>query len=64
LFSRDIARLCEYFTHQGLVVEGARIARELWKARGNRLKPDLDPALLDAEDPAAGQIWRRNLAED
>ncbi len=60
IFSRDIARLCEYFAHQGLVVEAARIARELWKARGNRLKPDLDPALLDAEDPVSSQLWRKN----
>ncbi len=36
IFSRDMRRLCEYFNRQGLRVDGARLAEELWRAHGYR----------------------------
>lgn len=60
IFSRDMARLCEYFARQGSIIEPAKIARELWKAGGNRVRQELNPALLDSEDPVTSQLWRSN----
>ncbi len=34
IFKRDIRRVCEYFTRQGLSSDPARLAPDLWKAHG------------------------------
>ena len=52
IFSRDITRLCEYFSRQGLPSEADRLAVELWKSHGYPLHPEVPPALLDADEPA------------
>jgi RIO kinase 1 len=59
IFERDITRLCEYFVDQGLSVQPQRLAAELWKAHGYRLKPEVDPRLLDAADPLDRQLWQK-----
>lgn len=60
IFTRDMARLCEYFIHQGLSTEPVRLAKDLWKANGIRMMQELHPALLDADAPEATRLWRRN----
>jgi RIO kinase 1 len=54
IFARDMARLCEYFTSQGLALQPHRQAAELWRAHGYRLIPEVDPRLLDGSDPRPG----------
>ena len=43
IFSRDVARVCEYFSRQGLHSDPARLAADLWKAHGFRLDPEILP---------------------
>jgi RIO kinase 1 len=64
IFSRDIVRVCEYFARQGLPSDPARLAADLWKANGFRLRPEVHPAWLDADDPADRQFWRKNREEE
>lgn len=45
IFERDVTRVCQYFAAQGVTVEPARLAADLW-ARYAAL--DLDDALADA----------------
>jgi RIO kinase 1 len=59
IFERDVTRLCEYFIDQGLSLQPRRIATDLWASHGNRLKPEVDPRLLDAEDPRDRQLWKQ-----
>ncbi len=40
IFSRDIRRLCEYFTRQGVRSHPAQVAAELWQDGGYRVKQD------------------------
>jgi len=49
IFSRDITRLCEYFNHQGLRTDPARLAADLWQAHGYPLKTELPPDLLEGD---------------
>jgi RIO kinase 1 len=58
IFERDVLRLCEYFIEQGLSLYPRRIAADLWKAHGYRLKPEVDLLLLDAADPRDRQLWQ------
>jgi len=52
IFERDITRVCEYFTRQGVAAKPSRIAAELWVAQGRSLRPDVHPRLLDDQDEA------------
>ncbi len=58
LFERDVTRLCEYFTAQGLDLQPRRLAAGLWQAHGYQLRPEIHPALLDAENPADRRYWQ------
>ena len=49
IFSRDMTRLCEYFNHQGLRTDPARLAADLWQAHGYPLKTELHPDLLEGD---------------
>jgi RIO kinase 1 len=63
IFSRDITRVCEYFARQGLPSDPARLAAGLWKAHGFRRSAEVHLALLDADDPADRQLWKKSREE-
>lgn len=64
IFERDVTRLCEYFITLGLELEPSRLATDLWKANGFRLRPEVHPGLLDANDAGDRQLWRKNLERE
>jgi RIO kinase 1 len=64
IFRRDITRICEYFARQGLRSDPARLAADLWKANGFRLRPEIHPGWLDADDPADRKFWQKNREEE
>lgn len=49
IFRRDLTRLCEYFTHQGLQVDPAGLAAELWQQYGYRAPQEVHPDLPDVD---------------
>jgi RIO kinase 1 len=63
IFSRDIARICEYFARQGLRSDPARLAAGLWKAHGFHRNPEIHPGMLDADDPADRRLWQKRQEE-
>jgi RIO kinase 1 len=64
IFQRDITRLCAYFESQGLHNDPASLAAGLWKSAGYRLRHEVHPAEMNAEDPQAGDLWRENQKPD
>ena len=64
IFRRDITRVCEYFARQGMRSDPARLAADLWKSHGFRLRPEVHPDWLDAEDPADRQYWQKNREDE
>ena len=58
IFERDMTRLCDYFIDQGLSLQPGSLAADLWTAHGYRIKPEVDPRLLDAEDPRDRLLWK------
>jgi RIO kinase 1 len=50
IFQRDLTRLCEYFIGQGLPLQPAHLAAELWTTHGYRLGPKFDPRLLESDE--------------
>jgi RIO kinase 1 len=59
IFERDLARVCEYFAHQGVRADPRNLAADLWTSHGHRLAPDIHPGLLDAEDERDRNYWAR-----
>ena len=58
IFERDVLRVCEYFSRQGVRVKPRRLAAEMWTAHGHRLDPEVHPRLLDDQDEADLAYWR------
>ncbi|HLE51513.1 MAG: hypothetical protein A2W36_03050 [Chloroflexi bacterium RBG_16_58_14] len=63
IFERDLTRVCEYFARQGVLAEPRRLAARLWTAHKYRLKPEVHPSLLDAEDPDDREYWQKLIKE-
>ena len=64
IFKRDVTRICEYFTRQGLETDPVPIAAGLWKSHGYRLRQEVHPAWLDANDPADLLYWKKNQEQE
>ncbi len=58
IFGRDVARVCDYFTRQGLNLNPGKIASDLWQAQGLTPRPAVDVRLLDAENPQDRALWQ------
>jgi RIO kinase 1 len=59
IFTRDVTRVCEYFTHQGVRANPRKLATDLWTSHGLRLTPEIHPGLLDAEDEKDRKYWKQ-----
>lgn len=59
IFERDVIRVCEYFLQQGVACDGRRLAKDLWHSQQRRVLPDVDPALLSADDDGDVIYWRK-----
>ena len=59
LFRRDVARVCAYFTSQGVESDPYELAASLWRAHGRRITRRADPRFLDADDPEDRKVWER-----
>lgn len=64
IFHRDVTRVCEYFIHQGMALNTDRLAADIWKSHGYRIRPRVHPVHLDAEDPADRKAWQDNRGDD
>lgn len=46
IFRRDITRMCEYFTSQGMSCDPLPLAEDLWLKHGFKIQQPVDPRLL------------------
>jgi RIO kinase 1 len=64
IFSRDVARVCEYFSAQGVAINNAPLlAREIWHKQRLSTAPTLDPLYLDPENPHDREYWHSETGE-
>ena len=59
IFSRDITRVCEYFSSQGVKTDPTGLTRTLWKEKGRLINPVIDPRFLDPEKEEDMQVWKK-----
>jgi RIO kinase 1 len=58
IFERDLARVCEYFKHQGVPTPPHKLVVDLWTAHHYRITPEVHPALLDDQDEGDVAYWK------
>lgn len=59
IFLRDVVRICDYFSAQGVRCDAHKIAVDLWTAHGYRIGKQVDPKFLDPENPADRKAWEK-----
>jgi RIO kinase 1 len=57
IFLRDITRVCQYFTSQGLRRDARRLASDLWTSHGHRITKEVHPRDLDPEKQDDRRLW-------
>ena len=58
IFLRDVQRVAEYFSLQGVACDAYALAVKLWKSRGRTTQPEIDPHYLDPEKEEDYQVWK------
>ena len=59
IFLRDVSRVCDYFSAQGVDCNAHKIAVDIWTAHGYRVGKPLDPKHLDPDNPADRKAWEK-----
>jgi RIO kinase 1 len=57
IFLRDVTRVCQYFSSQGMKCDGRKLAAKLWTSHGHKIVKEVDPRYLDAEKPEDRRLW-------
>ncbi|MCB0120463.1 MAG: hypothetical protein KDD72_15620 [Anaerolineales bacterium] len=60
IFQRDVIRICDYFSAQGVRCDARKIAADLWIAHGYRIGKQVDPKYLDPENPEDRKFWEKD----
>jgi len=57
IFLRDVTRVCQYFSSQGVKTNAYKLASDLWTSHGHRIVKEADPRLLDPDDDEDKMLW-------
>jgi RIO kinase 1 len=59
IFLRDVTRICQYFSAQGVDCDALKLASDLWTSHGHKIVKEVHPKYLDAEKPEDRQVWKK-----
>jgi RIO kinase 1 len=59
IFSRDVTRVCQYFSGQGVRSDARKLASDLWTSHGHKIVKEVDPKYLDAENSEDLKAWKK-----
>jgi len=59
IFLRDVTRICQYFSAQGVECDARRLAVDLWTSHGHKIVKEVDPKFLDADKPEDRSVWKK-----
>ncbi len=62
IFLRDMTRICQYFTSQGLRRDARKLATDLWTSHGHRVVQEVDPRDLDPDKQEDRRLWEKQKA--
>ena len=59
IFLRDVTRVCQYFSAQGVDCDSRTLAADLWTSHGHKIVQEVHPKYLDAEKAEDRRIWKQ-----
>ncbi|KAA0265262.1 MAG: hypothetical protein EDM79_17145, partial [Chloroflexi bacterium] len=59
IFQRDVQRVCQYFSAQGVRADAGGLAADLWTSHGHRVFEKVHPKFLDADKPDDRKRWEK-----
>lgn len=59
IFLRDVTRICDYFSSQGVRCDAYKIAADIWTSHGFNIGKRLDPKYLDPDNPNDRKLWEK-----
>jgi RIO kinase 1 len=59
IFFRDVTRICQYFSSQGVKCNARQLATSLWTSHGHKVVKEVDPKYLDPERPEDRKVWEK-----
>jgi RIO kinase 1 len=59
IFLRDVTRVCQYYSAQGVQCDARKLASDLWTSHGHKIVKEVDPKYLDAERPEDRLVWKK-----
>jgi RIO kinase 1 len=59
IFFRDVTRVCQYFSAQGVQCDARKLASDLWTSHGHKIVKEVDPKYLDPEKPEDRRVWKK-----
>ena len=59
IFQRDVVRVCDYFSAQGVRCDERKLAADLWTAHGFSIGKKVHPKYLDPENPEDRKLWEK-----
>ncbi|MCL4275670.1 MAG: hypothetical protein KJZ77_17495 [Anaerolineales bacterium] len=59
IFQRDVMRICQYFSAQGLRTDAKKLAADLWTSHGHRVFEKVHPKYLDPENAEDRKRWEK-----
>ena len=57
IFERDVSRVCQYFSAQGVKCNASKLAIEIWTSHGHKAFKQVHPIHLDPESKDDRNIW-------
>lgn len=63
IFFRDVTRICDYFSLQGVETEPSQTAVNLWLSHGYKVLKEVNPIYLDADNEADRVFWNEQSAK-
>lgn len=59
IFLRDVQRVCQYFSAQGVRADALKLAADLWTSHGHRVFEKVHPKFLDPENLEDRTVWEK-----
>ena len=59
IFQRDVMRVCQYFSAQGVECNPQKLAADLWTSHGHKIFKPLEPKDLDPEKAEDRKVWEK-----
>ncbi|MBI5951342.1 MAG: hypothetical protein HY865_06775 [Chloroflexi bacterium] len=62
IFLRDVTRICQYFSAQGVTCDARALAADLWTSHGHKIVKEVHPEYLDAEKAEDRRVWKEVMS--